>query len=101
MQLWNSRTRTKEPFQAGPIVRIYVCGITPYATTHLGHGRTYLVFDVLYLDGRSTMSLPYTERRSLLEGLPVAGPCCQVPPTHAGIIVSTAARHVQSTKTLH
>src|SRR5438105_14963669 len=44
----------------------------------------YLVFDLLHLDGRSTMGLPYTERRALLEKLPVAGPCCQVPPSHAG-----------------
>jgi L-cysteine:1D-myo-inositol 2-amino-2-deoxy-alpha-D-glucopyranoside ligase len=27
--------------------RIYVCGITPYDATHLGHAATYLVFDVL------------------------------------------------------
>src|SRR5438270_544802 len=44
----------------------------------------YLVFDVLYLDGRSVMRLPYTERRSLLEGLPIAGPAAQVPPTTVG-----------------
>ena len=44
----------------------------------------YLVFDVLYLDGRSTMPLPYTERRDLLEGLPIAGPSCQVPPHQRG-----------------
>ena len=43
-----------------------------------------LVFDVLYLDGRSTMALTYPERRSLLEGLPIAGPSCQVPPSHTG-----------------
>ena len=47
MQLWNTLTRAKEEFTAGPIVRMYVCGITPYATTHLGHARTYLTFDVL------------------------------------------------------
>ncbi len=47
MQLWNTRTRTKEDFNASEIVQIYVCGITPYATTHLGHARTYLLFDVL------------------------------------------------------
>lgn len=47
MQLWNTRTRAKEPFTAGDKVRVYVCGITPYDTTHLGHARTYLVFDVL------------------------------------------------------
>ncbi|MHB0859040.1 MAG: cysteine--tRNA ligase [Anaerolineae bacterium] len=28
-------------------VTIYVCGITPYDTTHLGHAFTYLSFDVL------------------------------------------------------
>jgi L-cysteine:1D-myo-inositol 2-amino-2-deoxy-alpha-D-glucopyranoside ligase len=47
LQLWNSRTRQKEEFVAAPLVRIYVCGITPYATTHLGHARTYLTFDLL------------------------------------------------------
>ena len=26
---------------------MYVCGVTPYDTTHIGHGRTFLVFDVL------------------------------------------------------
>jgi L-cysteine:1D-myo-inositol 2-amino-2-deoxy-alpha-D-glucopyranoside ligase len=47
LQLWNTRTRTKDDFNAPEIVQIYVCGITPYATTHLGHARTYLLFDVL------------------------------------------------------
>jgi L-cysteine:1D-myo-inositol 2-amino-2-deoxy-alpha-D-glucopyranoside ligase len=47
LQLWNTATRRKDPFSAGPEARIYVCGITPYATTHLGHARTYLIFDVL------------------------------------------------------
>src|SRR5437764_7438790 len=44
----------------------------------------YLVFDVLYLDGKSTMRLPYTERRAVLEELPIAGPHVQVPPTTFG-----------------
>jgi L-cysteine:1D-myo-inositol 2-amino-2-deoxy-alpha-D-glucopyranoside ligase len=26
---------------------MYVCGVTPYDTTHLGHARTFIVFDVL------------------------------------------------------
>ena len=29
------------------MVRLYVCGVTPYDTTHLGHARTFLLFDVL------------------------------------------------------
>jgi L-cysteine:1D-myo-inositol 2-amino-2-deoxy-alpha-D-glucopyranoside ligase len=28
-------------------VRMYVCGITPYDATHLGHAATYVAFDVL------------------------------------------------------
>ena len=35
------------PFEPGPIVRIYVCGITPYDSTHLGHANTYLTYDLL------------------------------------------------------
>ena len=31
----------------GKTVTLYVCGVTPYDTTHLGHARTFLVFDVL------------------------------------------------------
>src|SRR3954452_13548559 len=29
------------------MVRIYVCGITPYDATHLGHAATYLLFDII------------------------------------------------------
>ncbi|UZN01601.1 cysteine--1-D-myo-inosityl 2-amino-2-deoxy-alpha-D-glucopyranoside ligase [Cellulomonas sp. S1-8] len=31
----------------GPQARLYVCGITPYDATHLGHAATYVAFDVL------------------------------------------------------
>ncbi len=34
------------PSQSEP-VRIYVCGITPYDSTHLGHANTYLAYDLL------------------------------------------------------
>jgi bifunctional non-homologous end joining protein LigD len=44
----------------------------------------YMIFDLLYLDGRSTMALPYEERRRLLEGLELSGPHWQVPSYHAG-----------------
>jgi L-cysteine:1D-myo-inositol 2-amino-2-deoxy-alpha-D-glucopyranoside ligase len=33
--------------EPGPIARLYVCGITPYDATHLGHAATYVTFDVL------------------------------------------------------
>jgi L-cysteine:1D-myo-inositol 2-amino-2-deoxy-alpha-D-glucopyranoside ligase len=31
----------------GRTARVYVCGITPYDATHLGHANTYLAFDLL------------------------------------------------------
>ena len=48
MKLYNTLSEQKEDFQAlvnG--VTIYVCGITPYDTTHLGHAFTYTSMDVL------------------------------------------------------
>ncbi|WP_028048476.1 non-homologous end-joining DNA ligase [Cellulomonas sp. URHD0024] len=44
----------------------------------------YLVFDVLHLDGRSTLDLPYDERRTLLERLGLAGPSWQTPASFPG-----------------
>ncbi len=55
MRLYNSLTDTLEAFHPlGPTVTVYVCGITPYDTTHLGHAFTYTVFDVLirYLEAQ-------------------------------------------------
>lgn len=43
-----------------------------------------MVFDVLWLAGHSTCELPYTERRTLLERLDLAGPSWQTPPTTYG-----------------
>ncbi len=49
MKFYNSLSRKKEKFV--PLkkneVKMYVCGITPYDTTHLGHARTYFTFDIL------------------------------------------------------
>ena len=45
---------------------------------------SYLIFDLLYLDGHTTMALPYRERRALLEGLELKGPTWQTPAYHAG-----------------
>lgn len=45
---------------------------------------TYMVFDLLYLNGHSTMSLPYAERRKLLEQLELEGPSWRTPSSHAG-----------------
>jgi bifunctional non-homologous end joining protein LigD len=45
---------------------------------------TYMVFDVLYLEGRSTMGLAYEQRRELLEGLELEGASWQTPAYHRG-----------------
>lgn len=45
---------------------------------------TYLIFDVLHLDGRSTLKLSYRKRRELLESLELSGPSWRTPPTWYG-----------------
>jgi bifunctional non-homologous end joining protein LigD len=44
----------------------------------------YVIFDLLYQDGHSTMPLPYTERRRLLEALELKGRFWQTPPSTTG-----------------
>ncbi|HEX4744189.1 MAG TPA: cysteine--tRNA ligase [Candidatus Limnocylindria bacterium] len=48
LRLYDTRRRTIVPLR--PLrdeLTLYVCGVTPYDTTHLGHARTFLAFDVL------------------------------------------------------
>ena len=47
MRLYDTARRAIVPFEPGPEVAIYVCGITPYDSTHLGHASTYLTYDLL------------------------------------------------------
>jgi bifunctional non-homologous end joining protein LigD len=44
----------------------------------------YVIFDLLYLDGHSTMQRTYEERRKLLDGLELGGPSWQVPAWRRG-----------------
>jgi len=47
VKLHNTLTGKKEEFVAGPgPVKMYVCGITPYDKSHLGHAMSYIIFDV-------------------------------------------------------
>ncbi|MDQ2674390.1 MAG: cysteine--tRNA ligase [Chloroflexota bacterium] len=51
LQLWDARRGRIHPFV--PVgdprrVGLYVCGVTPYDTGHLGHAFTYVSFDVLH-----------------------------------------------------
>jgi L-cysteine:1D-myo-inositol 2-amino-2-deoxy-alpha-D-glucopyranoside ligase len=69
MQAWSSRpvptlphssavpplqafdTATRQLMLIGPdagTARMYVCGITPYDATHIGHANTYIAFDLLH-----------------------------------------------------
>ncbi len=48
LTLFNEQSGKREAFRPlGEAATIYVCGITPYDTTHLGHAFTYLSYDVL------------------------------------------------------
>jgi bifunctional non-homologous end joining protein LigD len=45
---------------------------------------TYMIFDIMYLDGHSALQIPYGERRKLLEGLELAGDHWATPPSEMG-----------------
>lgn len=49
MKVYNTMTRKKEEFK--PInenrIKMFVCGPTVYDKSHIGHGRTYIAFDVI------------------------------------------------------
>ena len=50
LKLTNTLTGKKEEFKSlkPDHVSMYVCGITPYDNAHVGHGRCYVSFDMLY-----------------------------------------------------
>jgi bifunctional non-homologous end joining protein LigD len=51
----------------------------------------YVIFDLLWLDGHSTMLLPYTDRRRILIDLALSGPAWQTPPHEVGDGAATVA----------
>jgi L-cysteine:1D-myo-inositol 2-amino-2-deoxy-alpha-D-glucopyranoside ligase len=60
MRLYDTAARAVRDFEsAGQSVSLYVCGITPYEASHLGHAFTYHTFDVLT---RRLMSAGYDVR---------------------------------------
>ena len=50
LTIYNTLSRKKEPFQ--PLqegkVGMYVCGVTVYDFSHIGHARAAIVFDVIF-----------------------------------------------------
>ncbi|MFI4846817.1 MAG: cysteine--tRNA ligase [Candidatus Makana argininalis] len=49
LKIFNTKTKKKEIFTPlnNNIVNIYVCGVTVYDACHIGHGRTFLIFDII------------------------------------------------------
>jgi L-cysteine:1D-myo-inositol 2-amino-2-deoxy-alpha-D-glucopyranoside ligase len=47
LRLYDSARRSIQPCAPGDTATMYVCGITPYDATHLGHAATMITFDVL------------------------------------------------------
>ncbi len=59
----------------------------------------YAIFDLLFLDGRSLIGRPYTERREALEALGLSGRAWRVPAAHTGqgsqLLAATAAQGLE------
>ncbi|MER7082091.1 cysteinyl-tRNA synthetase [Saccharopolyspora kobensis] len=48
LRLFDTSAGAVKPTEPGAVARMYVCGITPYDATHLGHAATYLAFDLVH-----------------------------------------------------
>ncbi|HEX4252554.1 MAG TPA: cysteine--1-D-myo-inosityl 2-amino-2-deoxy-alpha-D-glucopyranoside ligase [Pseudonocardia sp.] len=74
LRLYDTATGEVRPTAPSATARMYVCGITPYDATHLGHAATYLAFDlvnrvwrdaghdVLYVQNVTDIDEPLLER---------------------------------------
>jgi L-cysteine:1D-myo-inositol 2-amino-2-deoxy-alpha-D-glucopyranoside ligase len=47
LTLYNTTSQQIEELPIKTLYRLYVCGITPYDATHLGHAATYVAFDLI------------------------------------------------------
>ncbi len=48
MRIYNTLSGEKEEFSPqGDEIKMYVCGVTPYDNSHVGHAMSYVVFDVI------------------------------------------------------
>jgi L-cysteine:1D-myo-inositol 2-amino-2-deoxy-alpha-D-glucopyranoside ligase len=47
LSLYNTDSQSVEALPNKDLYRLYVCGITPYDATHLGHAATYVTFDLI------------------------------------------------------
>jgi L-cysteine:1D-myo-inositol 2-amino-2-deoxy-alpha-D-glucopyranoside ligase len=61
-QVFDSRTRALKVASQSNEASLYVCGITPYDATHMGHAATYVAFDTLHRFWRATgTKVQYTQ----------------------------------------
>ena len=47
LRLFDTSDAVVRPVTPGAVAGMYVCGITPYDATHIGHANTYVSFDLL------------------------------------------------------
>ena len=47
LRVFDTATSEIRPTAPGPTALMYVCGITPYDATHMGHAATYVAFDLI------------------------------------------------------
>jgi L-cysteine:1D-myo-inositol 2-amino-2-deoxy-alpha-D-glucopyranoside ligase len=47
VRLYDTAAGAVRPVESEQVATMYVCGITPYDATHLGHAATYVAFDLL------------------------------------------------------
>ncbi len=47
LRMYNTFSKKEETLELGEVVKIYVCGITAYDYSHIGHARSSVVFDTL------------------------------------------------------
>jgi bifunctional non-homologous end joining protein LigD len=86
------------PTFSGVVDRVHVATPAEAARARAARPATYLVFDLLRLDGLELTGLPWRERRAALEALLPPGPSWQVPPTYAdgpGLLAATAEQGLE------
>lgn len=78
-KVFDSKTQKIQELRIAPDIKIYVCGITPYDATHMGHAATYVFFDTLirvwqaagaqvtYVQNVTDVDDPLIERAKLLQ----------------------------------
>ncbi len=80
LRLFDTSTRSVVVAAPGSVAQMYVCGITPYDATHLGHAATYVAFDLVgrmwrdngqrvrYVQNVTDIDDPLLERAALTGG---------------------------------